>query len=72
MSFSNPRILPLSATFEHVIPGSLGGSDRMENLKLTHGICNRKRGSGPEWQKFRVKQMLDRWHDDGGSVVGCI
>jgi 5-methylcytosine-specific restriction endonuclease McrA len=36
---------PLKATIDHIIPRSLGGTDRMDNLKLAHRLCNRKRGS---------------------------
>lgn len=33
------------ATTDHVYPKSRGGSDRYENLKLTHRKCNGKKGS---------------------------
>lgn len=33
-----------SASWEHVIPRSLGGSDHMANLVLTHWECNKARG----------------------------
>jgi hypothetical protein len=33
-----------SASWEHVIPKVLGGSDHMANLVLTHWECNKARG----------------------------
>jgi hypothetical protein len=33
-----------SVSWEHVIPRLLGGSDRPENLVLTHMECNKARG----------------------------
>ena len=34
-----------SATIEHIHPQSLGGKNIVENLALSHAICNEKRGS---------------------------
>lgn len=42
----DPRIppgTPQGETLEHVIPKSLGGSDELGNLRLSHGRCNLKR-----------------------------
>jgi 5-methylcytosine-specific restriction endonuclease McrA len=39
---------PLSlktSTIEHIYPQSLGGKNTIENLALSHAICNEKRGS---------------------------
>lgn len=36
-----------SATLDHVVPLSEGGSDDMANLRLAHRYCNRLRGSRP-------------------------
>ena len=33
-------------SIDHVIPRSRGGSDDLSNLRLTHWVCNRKRGAG--------------------------
>lgn len=32
-------------TIEHMIPGSLGGSNKQANLKLACWSCNNKRGN---------------------------
>jgi 5-methylcytosine-specific restriction endonuclease McrA len=32
-------------TFDHIVPKSLGGPDRIENLQLVHGTCNKKKGN---------------------------
>lgn len=34
-----------SATIDHVIPVSKGGSNALENLRLAHSSCNFKRGN---------------------------
>jgi 5-methylcytosine-specific restriction endonuclease McrA len=31
-------------SFDHIIPKSKGGRDNFENLRITHCICNNKRG----------------------------
>lgn len=36
---------PRSASADHVVPKSLGGSDDLDNLKLAHLVCNVKRGN---------------------------
>lgn len=33
-------------SFDHICPRSRGGSDRPENLQLTHAACNRRKGRG--------------------------
>ena len=33
------------ATLEHILPISLGGSDDMSNLAISHYYCNQKRGN---------------------------
>lgn len=35
-----------SATLEHIIPISLGGTDDMDNLAISHNMCNMRRGNG--------------------------
>lgn len=32
-------------TIDHWLPESLGGGDEMENLRLVHAACNRRRGN---------------------------
>ena len=36
---------PLMASYDHVIPTSLGGSDEPDNLRLAHLRCNVARGN---------------------------
>lgn len=36
-----------TATLEHVVPRSLGGTNALDNLKLACESCNRARGNGP-------------------------
>lgn len=38
-----PRTNRFGATIDHVIPISKGGQDIMDNLKLTHWICNNRK-----------------------------
>lgn len=35
-----------SATLEHIIPKSLGGTDNLRNLSISHDVCNHRRGNG--------------------------
>lgn len=37
----------LYITFDHIVPRSRGGSDRIENLRLAHHACNQARGNDP-------------------------
>lgn len=34
-----------SATLEHIIPISKGGTDDMSNLSISHNVCNQRRGA---------------------------
>jgi hypothetical protein len=40
VDMSLPRTSRYGATLDHVIPLSKGGTDTMDNVKLTHWICN--------------------------------
>lgn len=40
-----PRTSKRGATVDHVIPLSKGGSDELENLRLTHWTCNRAKSN---------------------------
>ncbi|HWN72055.1 MAG TPA: HNH endonuclease [Haliangium sp.] len=41
-------------TFDHVIPSSMGGSSKEDNLRLTHLLCNQLRGTNPvEWEAIQ-------------------
>lgn len=37
----------IEATLEHIKPRSLGGTDDYENLAISHGRCNARRGNSP-------------------------
>lgn len=43
VDMSLPRTSRFGATLDHVIPISKGGADSMDNLRLTHWICNVKK-----------------------------
>jgi 5-methylcytosine-specific restriction endonuclease McrA len=36
------------ATFDHIVPKSMGGDDSLANLRLVHGTCNHKRGDASD------------------------
>lgn len=36
----------LAPTFDHIVPRAAGGSDELQNLRLTHRACNLNRGDG--------------------------
>lgn len=40
------HVVPENATLEHIVPLSKGGTDDMENLAISHGLCNQRRGNG--------------------------
>jgi 5-methylcytosine-specific restriction endonuclease McrA len=44
-----------SLTLEHVIPLSVGGGWKIENLKLACRTCNTNRGSLPVWLFIRMR-----------------
>jgi len=48
-----------NATLEHIIPLSLGGSDEMDNLSISHYQCNQARGndSNFSWNKFKANDI---------------
>ncbi len=65
------------ATIEHLVPRALGGSNKFDNLALTHAKCNQKRDvyswiaaytffSNPEirryWKRFIVTGYIPRIH----------
>ena len=45
------------ATFEHLVPRSLGGTNTTGNLALSHKSCNNRRGAAPltHSQEWRVR-----------------
>jgi hypothetical protein len=47
-------------TFDHVVPKSKGGSDKLENLRLAHEFCNTQRGSG----------FFEPTHQDNMQLIG--
>lgn len=61
-----------SPSWEHVIPASSGGSDRLSNLALTHHECNKLRG---DRFIFRIERPVQwppkhRWHHKQYQQVG--
>lgn len=42
---------PEYVTFDHIVPVSSGGTDELNNLRLAHLSCNKRRGGGlkPLW-----------------------
>lgn len=55
------HVKPHNATIEHIVPKSLGGSDEMSNLSVSHYSCNKARGSDVNftWKKFSEEQLDD-------------
>jgi 5-methylcytosine-specific restriction endonuclease McrA len=39
------HVQPYHATLEHITPLSKGGGDGMDNLSISHGPCNNRRGA---------------------------
>ena len=44
------RLVDDAATLEHVVPCSLGGTNNIDNLKLSCPGCNSARGSNQSWR----------------------
>jgi len=38
---------PTDATLEHIRPLSEGGNSHLENLAISHALCNQRRGKAP-------------------------
>lgn len=65
------------ATIEHIVPRSLGGTNELGNLGITHPRCNGEKGrrwdprkrhrAAPERYQTLLARLLDerqrRWHD---------
>ncbi len=49
---------PMSATVDHIIPLSKGGSNELDNLQLAHRCCNRAKGD-----KLYSETKISSTHD---------
>jgi 5-methylcytosine-specific restriction endonuclease McrA len=47
---------PLFATYDHIVPVSLGGKWEESNLKLAHQFCNNRRGNGRQHTPVYVRR----------------
>lgn len=80
----NKYVARSTASREHIIPQSLGGTDDPENLTISHKKCNNKRGNGfkPIYSQYhRTDQkhfaILEEHglliqvvpHDDGAYII---
>jgi len=68
MRFGPPHNIGKSATIEHLLPRSLGGTGQLDNLRLCHVGCNRHLGANPPDQKRRMRLTGGRM--DRGSSPG--
>ena len=48
------QMLLKDATLEHIVPVTDGGSDKLDNLALSHVECNRDRGS-EDFDTYRTR-----------------
>ncbi|MHB1846153.1 MAG: HNH endonuclease [Deltaproteobacteria bacterium] len=53
--FCGKALTPRTATLEHILPRSRGGTDEPRNLTLSCAACNHGRGD-MGFQKFRAKR----------------
>lgn len=51
---------PRLATFDHIIPRSMGGRDDYNNLKLACARCNSRRGDKIDMLPKRVRRRAER------------
>lgn len=45
-----------TATVDHIIPISLGGSNHRNNVQLAHPKCNRKKGNDPNFLPISLRK----------------
>jgi 5-methylcytosine-specific restriction endonuclease McrA len=54
-------VLPADATLEHIQPLSEGGNSHLENLAISHALCNQQRGkrvASVSWQLAAGQRLL--------------
>jgi 5-methylcytosine-specific restriction endonuclease McrA len=66
--FGPGRPPPRAATFDHVTPKSLGGTNEQSNLMLAHSQCNWERGSRTEVRAIDLASSACRH----GCQTACI
>ena len=60
MRFDGPPNCGKAATIEHVLALALGGTNRIDNLRLCHVGCNRHLADRPPEQKERMRINQDQ------------
>ena len=45
---------PRAAELDHIIPLAAGGDNRRNNVQLSHGDCNRRKGTKPAGEQLRL------------------
>ena len=58
MDFREPRNRPKSATIEHKLSLSRGGTSALENLVLCHTPCNQKLKDLPLVDKIKMREQV--------------
>lgn len=51
------RIGLFGVSIDHIVPRSKGGTDELENLRLTHCICNALRGADEEKNEIDLEEL---------------
>lgn len=46
-----------TATIDHILPISLGGSNYRDNVQLAHPKCNRKKGNDPNYVPIHLRKV---------------
>lgn len=63
IDFSAPANTPHAFEADHAIAAADGGSDRIENLRSAHHLCNRRRGRGTATVAAQTTPHGFRGHD---------
>lgn len=48
--------VPRARTIDHIVPLALGGSNKIENLRVVHRFCNQREARAMMWNKPYVKR----------------
>lgn len=54
---------PASATLEHIVPRTHGGTDGLDNLALACGGCNHAKGKNLDWRRLddpTLQRVIER------------
>ena len=68
---NTPRLHPLAAEVDHIVPIARGGTHNPKNLALAHKTCNIAKGDKGGWRRdpAEIQPLLDEWIANGAPAV---